>query len=312
VLCGLDEVEFVGCHDQVAERAQSAANEFGATAYADRKTLIADVDAVDIVVPTSCHGRYALMALEMGKDVFVEKPLAADVEEAQEIVGQAKRHGRIVQVGHSERFNGALEKVRDRIENPTFIEIHRLAPFSIRGTDVSVVGDLMIHDLDLLYHLLGEAPVEIRAKGAGVLTNAPDIVNARLEYAGGCVANVTASRVSVEPMRKLRVFSPNRYISIDLGKGQATEYRKADGFEEGIEKLRAQTDGCERLRLSDFLQFETFSADDVEPLKKELQAFCRSVAGREAPPVTGEDGLNAVRLAAEIVAIIQNDAPRSP
>jgi len=308
VLRGLNGVDFVGCHDRIAERADAAAEEFGATAYEDRKALIADVDAVDIVVPTSEHAKYALMALEMGRDVFVEKPLAGDLNEAEQIVELADRVGRLVQVGHSERFNGALEQVRGRISDPSFVEIHRLAPFSVRGTDISVVGDLMIHDLDLLNHLLGEPPVEVRAKGAGVLTTGPDIVNARLEYASGCVANVTASRVSVEPMRKLRVFSPNKYISIDMQAGRATEYRKAEGFDDSVAKLRAKSPGYDRLGLGDFVQFETFTGDDVEPLYKELSAFCRSVESREAPVVSGQDGLNAVRLAAQIVSIIQHDA----
>jgi predicted dehydrogenase len=308
VLSGLGEVEFVGCHDQIADRARSAAEEFGATAYGDRETLIADVDAVDIVVPTSSHAKYALMALDMGRDLFVEKPLAGELEEAAAIVERAEHLGRLVQVGHSERFNGAFEKVRARISNPTFVEIHRLAPFSVRGTDISVVGDLMIHDLDLLNCLLGEEPVEIRAKGAGVLTEAPDIVNARLEYASGCVANVTASRVSVEPMRKLRVFCPNRYISVDMQAGRATEYRKADGFEEVISKLRTQSEGYDRLALGDFIQFETFTADGTEPLQKELREFCRCVEKRETPSVSGADGLNAVRLAAQISSIVRQDA----
>jgi predicted dehydrogenase len=308
VLCELDGVDFVGCHDRIAERARSASEAFGATAYEDRKALIADVDAVDVVVPTSEHARYASMALEMGRDVFVEKPLAGELDKAEHIVELADRTGRLVQVGHSERFNGALEEVRERISNPSFIEIHRLAPFSVRGTDISVVGDLMIHDLDLLNYLLGEPPVEIRAKGAGVLTAAPDIVNARLEYANGCVANVTASRVSVEPMRKLRVFSPNKYISIDLQAGRATEYRKSDKYDQSVATLRQQTEGFDRLGLGDFVQFETFTGDNIEPLHKELSAFCRSVANRETPVVSGVDGLNAVRLAAQIVAIIQADA----
>jgi predicted dehydrogenase len=304
----LDEVDFVGCHDRVSERAASAADEFGATAYDDRKALMADVDAVDIVVPTSSHARYATMALEMDRDVFVEKPLAGELSDAEQIVALANRCDRLVQVGHSERFNGVWEQVSERISNPSFIEIHRLAPFSVRGTDISVVGDLMIHDLDLLNHLLGEPPVEIRAKGAGVLTPAPDIVNARLEYAGGCVANVTASRVTVEPMRKLRVFSPNKYLSIDMQAGRATEYRKADQFDNNVAKLRAQSEGYDRLGLGDFVQFETFAGDGVEPLQKELGGFCRCVATRETPAVSGEDGLNAVRLAAQIVATIQHGA----
>jgi predicted dehydrogenase len=308
VLCGLDGVDYVGCHDQLPERAREAAREFGATVYEDRETLMADVDAVDIVVPTSDHARYASMALEMGKDIFVEKPLAADVSDAEAVVKLAESHDRIVQVGHSERFNGVLEKVRPRVRNTSFIEIHRLAPFSVRGTDVSVVGDLMIHDLDLLFHLLGEWPTEIRAKGAAVLTDGPDIVNARLEYGSGCVANVTASRVTLEPMRKLRVFSPHGYISIDLRAGRATEYRKASSFEDRLERLRTQAEGYDRLQLSDFVEFEMFQTDGVEPLEKELRAFCRSVETRQAPPVTGRDGLNAVKLATEIFAIVQRDA----
>jgi len=308
VLSNLEQVEFVGCHDRIAERAESTAAEFGATAYDSAESLIGDVDAVSIVVSTSDHSRLALTALEMGKDVFVEKPLASTVEGAADIVEGARRRERVLQVGHSERFNGVLEKVRPRIHDPAFIEIHRLAPFSVRGTDVSVVGDLMIHDLDLLFYFLGEKPVEIRAKGAGLLTDAPDIVNARLEYPNGCVANVTASRVSVESMRKIRVFSPNRYISIDMHGGRATEYRRAAGFEERIARLRSHAEGYDQLQLRDFVEFETFLSDGVEPLEKELRAFCHSVVSREAPPVTGEDGLNAVKLADEIVEIIQRDS----
>ena len=309
VLCGLNGVDMVACHDRITERARSAAEEFGARAYEDREALMADVDAVDLVVPTSDHARYALLALDMGKDIFVEKPLAGELSEAEAIVARARDCGLLVQVGHSERFNGALERVRERITNPSFIEIHRLAPFSVRGTDVSVVGDLMIHDLDLLNHIVGEEPIEIRAKGAGILTTAPDIVNARLEYRSGCVANVTASRVSVEPMRKIRLFSPNRYLSIDLQAGRATEYRKAADFDERIARLRAKSDGYDELQLGDFIEFETFGADGVEPLSKELSAFRDSVTNRTAPPVTGEDGLSAVRLADKISKLIQRDAP---
>jgi predicted dehydrogenase len=307
VLSELEGVDLVGCHDRAGERSRAAAAEYGATAFETREALLDAVDAVCVVVPTSDHARLSVKALEGGKDVFVEKPLAAELDQAEAIVDCARTHGRILQVGHSERFNGVLEKARPRIGNPTFIEVHRLAPFSVRGTDVSVVGDLMIHDLDLLYHLLGENPVEIRAKGAGVLTEAPDIVNVRMEYPGGCVANVTASRVSVEPMRKMRVFSPNRYLSIDLQHGRAVEYRKARGFDENIARLRSQADGFESLGLNDFVEFESFESDGGEPLKKELAAFCRSVENRVAPPVTGEDGLNAVRLASEIVDMIQGD-----
>lgn len=307
VLKSLDAVDYVACYDKITERAANAAEEFGAAVYPSPEALMAEVDAVSLVVPTTKHTEFALAALEKGLDVFVEKPISDDVEGARLVVESARQGNRILQVGHIERFNGAFENAAPRITNPSFIEIHRLATFSIRGTDVSVVGDLMIHDLDLLFCLLGEAPCEIRAKGAGVLTAGPDIVNARLEYAGGCVANVTASRVSVKPLRKLRVFSPSSYISIDLLKRQASEFRKSVKFDQGIALLKQQTDGSDRFGLEDFVEFESFASDGVEPLRKELEAFCRSVKTREAPPVTGEDGLNALELAAQIVDIIRND-----
>jgi len=302
VLGGIDGVDGVACHDVRADRAQAAAAEFGATAYADLDSMIDAVDAVVVAVTTSDHCDVALRALEKDRDVFVEKPLAASVEEAQRVIDAARERSRIVQVGHVERFNGAVEAVMPWIESPSFIEVHRLAPFNVRGTDVSVVGDLMIHDLDLLCHILREWPVEIRAAGAAILTTGADIVNARLQYPSGCVANVTASRVTMSPMRKVRVFSPQGYVSIDLLAGRATRYRKAASFERRVAALRAKEAGHDALHLSDFIEVETVQPERVEPLQKELSAFCRCVRTRETPPVTGEDGLQAVRLATEILA----------
>ena len=307
VLTGLDAVDTVSCHDVIPERAQAAGKEFGAVVCSSVDELFSQVDAVSLVVPTTKHTELALSALDRGLDVFVEKPIADDVDGARSIIEKAKSGGRVLQVGHIERFNGALEKVVSRITSPSFIEIHRLATFSIRGTDVSVVGDLMIHDLDLLFYLMGEAPREVRAKGAGVLTPGPDIVNARLEYGGGCVANVTASRVSVKPLRKIRVFSPSSYISVDLLKGQASEIRKADTFEQSLAAVKGKPEGLAGYGLEDFVDSLSFVSDGVEPLRKELEAFCHSVLTRENPPVTGEDGLNALVLASHIVDIIHND-----
>jgi len=181
-----------------------------------------------------------------------------------------------------------------------FVEIHRLAPFTPRGADVSVVMDLMIHDLDLLALLVGTEPVDIRAKGAALLTREPDIVNARLEYADGCVANVTASRVTAAPMRKVRVFSDTGYYSIDLLAGAVTHTRKKDSF---AEKMAALQSGALAgvPSLADFVSMERFQGDGAEPLAKELEAFRRAVASRQTPAVTGEAGLAALRLAAEIL-----------
>jgi predicted dehydrogenase len=231
--------------------------------------------------------------------VFVEKPITASVEAGERVVRCARERGRLLQVGHIERFNPAIEAVLPRIGTPLFIEVHRLAPFTVRGTDVSVVMDLMIHDLDLLGLLVGRVPSDIRARGAALLTSEPDIVNARLEYPDGCVANVTASRVTAAPMRKVRVFAPAGYFSIDLLSGSATHYRKADGFAQRL--ADAQRGAAEALRMSDFVAVEQIRGDGVEPLVKELGAFCRCVGERSAPPVSGEDGLEAVRLAAAVL-----------
>ncbi len=301
VLAGLDCVDAVACHDIRHDRAVAAAAEHGARAYEDLDAMLAAIDAAVVVVPTVDHLDVARRAIERGCDVFVEKPIAASVEEAEQLIAAASVAGRILQVGHVERFNGAFQAVLGSISSPSFIEVHRLAPFTVRGTDVSVVGDLMIHDLDLLCHMLGEWPTQIHATGAAILTDAPDIVNARLEYPSGCVANVTASRMTMSPMRKIRVFSPSSYLSIDLLAGRATHYRKSQSFAEGVAALRAKSSGFDALNLRDFVEVETIQPEREEPLRKELDAFCRCVQTREQPPVTGEDGLRAVRLATEIL-----------
>lgn len=310
VLAGLDGVDFVGCFDLESDRAGEVARANGATAFASLDELIDAVDALSIVVPTSAHRDTALRAIAAGRDVFIEKPIAATTQEAEELIAAAGEGGRILQVGHVERFNSAVQAMTEHIVAPEFIEIHRLAPFSIRGTDVSVVGDLMIHDLDLLGYFLDEWPVEIRAKGASILTSAPDIVNVRLAYPGGCVANVTASRVTASPMRKVRVFSKHGYISIDLLKRSATRYRKSESYDRNIAALRSRAEGHEQLNLTDFIAVETVSPGPVEPLHRELDAFRRSVVTREAPPVTGEDGLRAVRLATEILECMDGEGAR--
>jgi len=299
VLRSLPGVDFVGCVDADPARSQEAATEFGATAFASLDQLLGEVDAVSVVTTTSAHAEVALAALERDCDVFIEKPLASSVEEAERIVTRARERARVIQVGHIERFNSAIQAVLPSIGRPLFIEVHRLAPFNLRGADVSVVMDLMIHDLDLLGLLVGANPVDVRAKGAALLTSAPDIVNARLEYADGCVANVTASRVTASPMRKVRVFSDKGYFSIDLLAGSVTHYRKADGFAERIAEVKRGT--STGVAMTDIITVEQMRGDGAEPLVKELGAFCRCVADRTPPPVSGEDGLEAVRLAALIL-----------
>ena len=305
----IPEVDLVGCYDVVEERARQTALDFGARAFQDLGALLDAVDAVSVVVPTVHHEEVALKALSAGKHVFLEKPMAASVGEAERILEAARGRGRVLQIGHVERFNEAISKCRPYIESPSFIEIHRLAPFSFRGIDVSVIMDLMIHDLDLLIYFLGKLPVDIRAKGAGVLTTAPDIVNARLEYDDGCVANITASRVSIEPMRKVRIFSTSRYLSIDLSEGKIKHVQKSESYDRGVAMLREKKGKLEGITLQDFLTVEETIIEGEEPLYNELRSFCLSVLGGTTPVVTGEDGLKALKLAAEIQRIVEN--PRS-
>jgi predicted dehydrogenase len=308
VFSQLAEVDRVGCYDVRGDAAAAVAAEFGASAYDRLDDLIEAVEAVSVVVPSTRHSEVSIRAIERGRDVFIEKPIADDLAGAERILQAAAEHGRIVQSGHIERFNAAFEAARPHIQEPAFIEVHRLAPFAPRGIDVSVATDLMIHDLDLLLLILGGWPSEIRAKGAGILTPGPDIINARLEFEGGCVANLTSSRVSLEPMRKLRIFSPNQYLSIDLLTGRVKRIGKGAGFGEGIEKLKRHEGGLPSLNLSEFLDIVEYRADGEEPLKKELQAFCRSVQTRQPPPVTGEDGLRALKLVTAVLEVVRTGA----
>lgn len=304
----IPEVDFVGCYDIDEARARLVASDFGAKVFTSLEALFDAVDGVSVVVPTVSHEDVALRALRADKHVFLEKPMAASVEAAERIIDEAARSKRALQIGHVERFNAALRKCRPFIESPSFIEIHRLASFNIRGIDVSVIMDLMIHDLDLLIYLLGKLPVEVRAKGAGVLTAGPDIVNARLEYDDGCVANITASRVSFEPMRKVRIFMKTGYLSIDLSGGKIKHVHKTENFDRGVEMLRHKQAGLEGVALQDFLTIDETTSEGEEPLLEELRAFCRSVADGAPPAVTGEDGLKALRLATRIQEIVEGSA----
>ena len=308
VLKRVPEVEHVACFDIIRERSEGVAQTFGAEAFDNVDAMLDAVDAVSIVVPTVEHAGVSLKALDRGKNLFVEKPIAASVSEAQTIISAARDAGRVLQIGHVERFNAAIQQSLPHIESPSFVEIHRLAPFTIRGIDVSVIMDLMIHDLDLLHMFIGKTPVEIRAKGAAILTDAPDIVNARLEYEGGCVANLTASRVSVEPMRKVRIFSHSGYLSMDLLRGKVKHIRKGQRFGEGVRLLKENPANLATVSLSDFVTMNETESKGEEPLFGELQSFCQTIANGVKPAVTGEDGLKALEVAAEIQRIVESDA----
>ena len=298
----LAEAEMVGFFESRSERAAEIASTSGARAFASLDELLADVDAVTIVVPTPKHFEVAKAALERGIHVLVEKPFTATLDEADELLALAEKKGAIVQIGHVERFNRAIRAALPFVDSPKFIESDRLAPFNPRGSDVAVVLDLMIHDIDLLLTLVGAKVTSVKAVGVGVLTPFVDIANARLEFATGAVANITASRVSRERMRKIRLFQQSGYISLDLATGSGEFYR-----------MRRDVDLAELakgpLALEAFVERVPVEAPEGEPLRLEFESFIAAVQGRAPVTVTGEDGRAALGVALQIVREIERTAP---
>ncbi|MGD1048229.1 MAG: Gfo/Idh/MocA family oxidoreductase [Candidatus Krumholzibacteriaceae bacterium] len=295
VYASLGEVEGVRVYDRDPSRAEAVAAEHGAVPCGTIEELLAGCDAVSICTPATHHHAAAASAFEAGVHVLVEKPIASDTAAARDMIERARSNGCILQVGHIERFNGAFEAARGLLKRPLFIESHRLGTFSPRGTDVSVVQDLMIHDIDLILTVLAGDPIaELRASGAGVLTGAPDIVNARIEFAGGCVANVTASRISREPLRKIRFFEENRYVSVDLREKSVEAFEKAP-----FPDLSGDASDPER-----FIRRIAVEIDGTEPLRKEILSFLAAVRGEAAPAVTAEEGFEALRVAERVLESI--------
>jgi predicted dehydrogenase len=271
-------VELVGVVDLQASRAAEIAQAHGAPSFTDYRDLFGKVDAVSLAVPTSEHARIGTDLLEHGIDVLVEKPIASTQDEARLLIETAARHGRILQTGHVERFNPVVTAAIEVATTPQFFEIHRLAAFTPRSLDIDVVLDLMIHDLDIVLRLVKSPVAEVRAVGIPILSRKADIANARVEFENGCVANLTASRVSFEKIRKLRFFQPHDYISVDYSTQTGTMVSLHMG--RVIEKKLEPPNG--------------------EPLKLELESFVSAVQTRSAPVVSGEDGLRALELAMTI------------
>jgi len=275
----------VGIADPHQPAREAVAAELKVAAHADYRQLLGKVDAVSIVTPTASHFEVAKAFLEAGAGVLVEKPMTVTVAEGEELIGIAQRARRILQVGHLERFNAAVLAVQPTLTVPRFIESARLAPFKHRGTDVDVVLDLMIHDIDLILSIVRSPVVAVDAIGSSVFSGEIDIANARLRFANGCVANATASRVSLKTERKLRLFQDDAYISVDLQQKVLTVIRKSAGV---------GADGMPRVAIEE----NTYEQGDA--LKDEIAAFLESAATGSAPPVSGEDGLLALRTAVSI------------
>jgi len=282
----LPQTELVGVVDINLEKAEEVARTWNTRALSDYRDLIPLVKAVSIVVPTPLHSAIASDFLKQGVDVLVEKPITATIEEAEGLINLAHDRGLILQVGHLERFNAAIVATWDSIRNPMFIESHRLAFFQERGTDVDVILDLMIHDIDIILNMVKSPVREIRAVGVPVISQRIDIANARLEFQNGCVANVTASRISDKMMRKIRIFEPDAYISIDYAAKEVQIYRKLS---------EASPDSYPEI------VSEQIPIDERDSLEEEIKAFIHSVITREKPIVPGEAGKEALKVALEIV-----------
>jgi predicted dehydrogenase len=277
--------ELVGVADPSATARAAVAAELGVPAHEDYRELLGRVDAVSIVTPTPLHYLTAKDFLEAGAHVLVEKPMTTTVAEGENLIAAARRANRILQVGHLERFNSAVQAVQPILTVPRFIESARLAPFKHRGTEVDVVLDLMIHDIDLILSIVRSPVVGVDAIGSSVFSKEIDIANARLRFANGCVANATASRVSLKTERRLRLFQDDAYISMDLHQKVLTVIRKAAG---------TTADGMPQVGI------EETSYDQGDALKAEIEAFLAAASAGQPPPVTGEDGLLALRTAVSI------------
>jgi predicted dehydrogenase len=290
ILRGVEGARMAGFYEANAERAAKVAGELGITAFGSEQELLDAVDAVTIVVPTPAHFAVASQALEAGKHVLVEKPIATTLDEADRMLEIAERKGVLVQTGHVERFNRAIRGALQFVDLPRFIESDRLAPFNPRGSDVAVVLDLMIHDIDLVHTLVGGPVRDVAAVGVAVITPFVDIANARLTFESGAVANITASRVSRERMRKIRVFQPTGYLSLDLATGSGEFYHLRKGLD--IAAFVAAAQGA--VALEQFVEREPVDAPEGDALTLELQSFVDAIRGKAPVPVSGQAGREAL------------------
>jgi len=291
---GLADCDLVGIADPSAEARARVGAELGVAPHADHRELLGRVDAVSIATPTSLHHTIARDFLEAGAHVLVEKPITTTADEARELIALAADRSLVLQVGHLERFNPVIRAVAGELTRPRFVESNRLAPFKPRGTDVSVVLDLMIHDIDLIEHMVSSPIESIDAIGAPVFTDEIDIANARIRFANGCVADVTASRISLKAERKLRVFQPDAYLSIDLQQKLLTVVRRPAAIAEGaLPKV----------------DLEERSFEPGDALLDEIRSFVEAVRGGGRPVVSGEDGLRALETATRIAELVNRDRP---
>lgn len=298
LLAQSEKYELVGFYDENQDNAEKIAKEFGYKNFKTIATLIHAVDVIDIVTPTLSHYKCAKVSIKSGKHVFIEKPISNSVSEAEEIMALAKAFGVKGQVGHVERFNPAFIATKNMIENPMFIEAHRLAEFNPRGTDVPVVLDLMIHDIDAILSVVKSKIKNVSASGVSVISETPDIANARLEFENGCVANITASRISLKNMRKSRFFQKDAYISVDFleKKCEVVKMKDAPEVPGDFDMILQNAEGVKKQ-----IYFSNPEIHQNNAILDELETFADAIVNVTTPIVTLEDGTEALRVAYMII-----------
>lgn len=296
-----DKYTLVGFYDPDEKNAKKIVAEFGYRYFDTIEALIDAVDVVDIVTPTLSHYNCAVQAIEKGKHVFLEKPITNTVEEAEHLIELAREKGVKGQVGHVERFNPAFLSVKDKIENPMFIETHRLAEFNPRGTDVPVVLDLMIHDIDAILSVVNSPVKQIHASGTSVISQSPDIANARIEFENGCVANLTASRISLKNMRKSRFFQKDAYISVDFLEKQV-EVVKMKNAPKNPDQYALILQNAEGEKKQ--IYFENPKVEQNNAILEELETFADAINQNSVPAVSLEQGTAALRVALKVVELV--------
>ena len=301
----ISSANLAGVFDVDSQRTQKLAAEFGVKAFSTLDDLLSQVEAVSIATTTQTHYEVAIQVIKRGVHLLIEKPITATIEQAKMLTEQAEKAGLKLQVGHIERFNPAILALEPYNITPLFIESHRLAQFNPRGSDVSVVLDLMIHDIDLILSLVKSKVTRIDANGIAVISDTPDIANARLQFENGCVANVTGSRISQNKMRKMRLFQRDAYISIDFAQGLAEVFRLVDEQTPNVKPtmMLGKIDQGQHKRI---IVYEQPEVQEVNALKYELERFVESIQKNTETPVTGRDGLHALEVAREILQIIES------
>jgi len=307
VFSGIKNCKLIGVYDNQPERAQEVASEYGTKAFPTYQGLLEQVDAVDVAATTTFHYELAKLALQQGKHVFIEKPITSTKEQADELLQLAKQHNKQIQVGHIERFNPVILQVASKIKDPMFVESHRLAPFTHRGSDVPVVLDLMIHDIDLIMSFINCPIKEIRASGVGIITKSIDIATARLEFENGAIANVTASRISLKRERKIRFFQKEAYITVDFQNKRSTVMKKSAKLILLLPQILAGKTDFDPAEMVD--QKEIVAPEGgKDALTHELEAFVQAITKNTRPICNGEDGARALNVALQIMEIIERNA----